>query len=60
MVTHIAITKSTANLDQISAPYKLHLMIGGKKINTGIWCGMSKEADIGTLKICVFSFQKEM
>jgi len=35
-------------------------MIGGKKINTGMWCGMSKEADIGTLQICVFSFQREM
>jgi hypothetical protein len=30
-------------------------MIGGKKINTGIWCGTWKEADIGTLKnICIF------
>jgi hypothetical protein len=35
-------------------------MIGGKKINMGIWCGMSKEADIGSLKIYVFSFQREM
>jgi hypothetical protein len=35
-------------------------MIGGKKINTGIWCGMWKEADIGTLKLYAFSFQREM
>lgn len=35
-------------------------MIGGKNTNRGIWCGMSKEADIGALKIYVFSFQREM
>jgi hypothetical protein len=35
-------------------------MIGGKKINTDIRRGMSKEADILTLKIYVFSFQREM
>jgi len=33
-------------------------MIGCKKINTGLWYGMSKEADIGTFKTYVFFLSK--